>query len=112
MKKQKQTAKKCAALKGWKGIKPAGITEPASAVELKTGEWRSQRPVHLPDKCIHCLQCFIYCPDVAIKVEQGKFKEIDYHHCKGCGICAAICPAQAIKMVNESEAREKEKKKK
>lgn len=108
---KKQTKKKVkCSLKGWKTIKPAGITEPASAAELKTGDWRSQRPVHIPEKCIHCLQCFIYCPEYAIKVENDKFKEVDYYHCKGCGICASICPVAAIKMVDEAQAREEEKK--
>ncbi|MFP3216806.1 MAG: 4Fe-4S binding protein, partial [Vulcanisaeta sp.] len=27
--------------------------------------------------------------------------EIDYDHCKGCGICAHECPVKAIKMVPE-----------
>ncbi len=25
----------------------------------------------------------------------------DYEHCKGCGVCAAICPKDAIEMVPE-----------
>jgi pyruvate ferredoxin oxidoreductase delta subunit len=28
---------------------------------------------------------------------------IDYEYCKGCGICAEECPADAIKMVEEGD---------
>jgi pyruvate ferredoxin oxidoreductase delta subunit len=26
---------------------------------------------------------------------------IDYAHCKGCGICAKVCPVSCIEMVKE-----------
>jgi len=26
---------------------------------------------------------------------------IDYEYCKGCGICAQVCPTKAISMVEE-----------
>lgn len=109
MSEKKEPQQLCKIEKGWRSIKPAGITEPGSAKELRTGDWRSKRPVHDMEKCIHCLQCFIYCPDCSIITEEGKFKEFDYYHCKGCGICAKVCPVKCIEMVDEYEAKEKEK---
>ncbi|HHY18845.1 MAG TPA: 4Fe-4S binding protein [Firmicutes bacterium] len=90
----------------WKEIPMAGIIPNAgSAQEFKTGDWRVRKPIHDEDKCIHCLRCWVYCPDVSILVEDGKVVGIDYDHCKGCGICAKVCPekVQAITMVSQSE---------
>jgi Fe-S-cluster-containing hydrogenase component 2 len=47
--------------------------------------------------------CHLYCPDSAIDFETI---EIDLDYCKGCGICASICPPKAIKMVQEIECVE------
>ena len=88
--------------KGWKEIPIGGtILEPGNAIEYKTGSWRTFKPVWHEDKCIHCLVCWMYCPDEAIIVEDGKFIRFDYDYCKGCGICANECPTkvQAIEMV-------------
>jgi len=85
------------------------ILKPGNSVEYETGEWRSLRPVWDEEKCINCMFCWLYCPDVAIKVEDGKVKGIDYKYCKGCGICAYECPdrCQAIRMIKESEAEDR-----
>lgn len=32
--------------------------------------------------------------------------EIDWNYCKGCGICADVCPPLAIAMVPEAAAAE------
>jgi pyruvate ferredoxin oxidoreductase delta subunit len=90
---------------GWKEIPIGGtIVKPGNAVEYKTGDWRSERPVVDKDKCINCLQCWIFCPDSSILVKDEKMAGYDYFHCKGCGICAKICPVQAIEMVAEENA--------
>jgi pyruvate ferredoxin oxidoreductase gamma subunit len=31
-----------------------------------------------------------------------KVIDFDYQYCKGCGICAEMCPTGAIKMVREA----------
>ena len=51
MPKKKEPMETCKVLGTWKSIKPAGITEPGSASELRTGDWRSQRPIHILEKC-------------------------------------------------------------
>jgi 2-oxoacid:acceptor oxidoreductase delta subunit (pyruvate/2-ketoisovalerate family) len=52
--------------------------------------------------CNLCDNCFIFCPDVAIhKREEGELNEIDYEHCKGCGICMEECPRDVIVMEEE-----------
>jgi len=88
--------------KGWKEIPIGGmIKEAGNALEYETGDWRTFKPVIDKEKCINCLQCWIHCPDSSIKVEDGKVVGIDYKHCKGCGICAKICPVKCIKMEKE-----------
>jgi 2-oxoacid:acceptor oxidoreductase delta subunit (pyruvate/2-ketoisovalerate family) len=50
--------------------------------------------------CFGCDNCYGVCPDNAIiKLGTGEYQyEIDYDYCKGCGLCAAECPAGAIEM--------------
>jgi len=45
--------------------------------------------------------CWLYCPDSSVIVSDEKMKEFDYDHCKGCGICAKVCPVKCIKMEKE-----------
>jgi 2-oxoacid:acceptor oxidoreductase delta subunit (pyruvate/2-ketoisovalerate family) len=52
--------------------------------------------------CNLCDNCYIFCPDVAIRKENEN-NVIDYDHCKGCGICVEECPRDA--MVMEEERR-------
>jgi 2-oxoacid:acceptor oxidoreductase delta subunit (pyruvate/2-ketoisovalerate family) len=91
--------------KGSKQLPIGGlILDAGNAIEYKTGGWRTYRPVVDRDVCTNCLQCWLFCPDMCINVEEGKMVGYDYEHCKGCGICAAVCPVKAIKMVLETES--------
>ena len=89
--------------KGWKDIPIGGlIDKPGTAKEYNNGDWRTFKPVVDKEKCINCLQCWIYCPDSSIIVKEGKMECFDYGHCKGCGRCVSMCPQQAITMTFES----------
>ena len=75
-----------------------GIATGGTMSKQNTGSWRSQVPLTDFDECIHCMQCWIFCPDCAITVKDGKKTGTDMQHCKGCGICATECPVDCIKM--------------
>jgi pyruvate ferredoxin oxidoreductase delta subunit len=84
------------------------IVEAGNSNEVKTGGWKSKKPVLKDGACAGCLRCAVYCPDMAIKLMElvdakGMKKtvvdSIDLEHCKGCGICANECPVKAIVMV-------------
>ena len=86
-------------MKGWKEIPEGGlILEPGNSINYKTGSWRAKIPVRDECKCVHCLICWMYCPDGAIIIEDKKIKGINFDFCKGCGICANQCPKEAIIM--------------
>ena len=84
-----------------KRVFAAGETPEATAFEagylvsVNSG-WRSIRPVIDTGRCVGCEQCYLYCPDGVISIQNGK-AVIDYDFCKGCGICAKICKLGAVR---------------
>ena len=46
-------------------------------------------------------RCWFYCPDSAIVLDGETFTGFDLDYCKGCAICAEVCPVGAIEMVAE-----------
>lgn len=75
-----------------------------TSVEVKTGLWRTMRPVIEYDRCNHCWWiCSSTCPHNVINVEDNS-PVIDYDHCVGCLVCVAQCPPHAIKAIAETEA--------
>ena len=88
----------------WKDIEIGSIaTEPGSARQYKTGDWRSRKPIYNFERCIKCGLCYIFCPDGCIYQNDDGYFEADLYHCKGCGICARECWPGAITMVEEEE---------
>lgn len=85
------------------------MSKPSIGEAGRTGDWRGKRPVlFAPEKCsavklnaASCQLCWVYCPDGCIA--RGVGPVIDLDHCKGCGICAEVCPTGAIEMQPEAE---------
>jgi pyruvate ferredoxin oxidoreductase delta subunit len=82
-------------MKTWKEVNPGAIVlEAGSARKFKTGSWRANKPKWIEENCIQCMLCWIYCPDMSVKVKDGKREQFDYDFCKGCGLCALECPGK------------------
>jgi pyruvate ferredoxin oxidoreductase gamma subunit len=78
----------------------------ATSVQIKTGLWRTMRPVIDFDRCNRCWWiCSTFCPDGAIGVTDEGAPHIDYDHCKGCLVCVAVCPRHAIEAIPEVGAQ-------
>jgi 2-oxoacid:acceptor oxidoreductase delta subunit (pyruvate/2-ketoisovalerate family) len=80
------------------------ITKANTALNNKTGSWRTKKPITDFDKCIGCSMCAKLCPDACItmkKTKKGLKPVTNYDYCKGCALCAKECPVKAIKMEKE-----------
>lgn len=82
---------------------PGSVVGAATAEAAVTGSWRTYLPITDFENCVHCLRCWIFCPEGAVKIEDGKRKGIDLKYCKGCGICATECKAECMEMKLEAE---------
>jgi len=79
-------------------------TTPGSSRANKTGSWRTgKKPKFLQENCIACQLCVLSCPEGIVKGKEKNSFYSDYDYCKGCGLCAAVCPKQDIVMVPEEE---------
>lgn len=76
---------------------PDNTAYEAGFLVTKNAGWRYIRPVVDLEKCVGCLQCYLYCPDGVISREENKVT-LDYDFCKGCGICKKMCRFGAINM--------------
>ena len=89
-------------LKAWNELALGGAVIPSQAPQPHTGGWRTGlKPEAETARCINCLLCWLYCPDSAVVLDGTTFTGFDYDHCKGCEICARVCPTKAIEMVPE-----------
>jgi len=90
---------------GWRDLPRGGvILEAGNSEEYGTGDWRVRRPIIDFERCTHCMFCWLYCPDISMLVKDSKLQGVDLGHCKGCGICAQVCPRDAITMIEEAKA--------
>jgi 2-oxoacid:acceptor oxidoreductase delta subunit (pyruvate/2-ketoisovalerate family) len=89
-------------LKDWQALEPGGTSLPATAPQPHTGGWRTGvKPAVDLAKCVDCLLCWLHCPDSAVRLTGTRFEGFEYDFCKGCEICAEVCPTDAITMVDE-----------
>jgi len=59
------------------------------------------------NKCIFCYNCYRVCPHAALKPDPGNSQmQCLSAACFGCGTCAGLCPANAIKLENEKAGSE------
>jgi len=89
-------------------ISAPDIHTSGNSVQIRTGLWRTLRPVIDYDHCNNCWWvCSTFCPDSAIAVRDGT-PVIDYDHCKGCMICVGVCPPHAIAGIPEFLAQKED----
>ena len=85
--------------------------KPAKSKGDKTGAWRvEKRPTFLQKNCIACKMCLLICPEGCISGKEKNTYYTDYTYCKGCGLCAQVCPKADIEMVSEEGASKGEQK--
>jgi 2-oxoacid:acceptor oxidoreductase delta subunit (pyruvate/2-ketoisovalerate family) len=89
-------------LRAWNELPPGGAVAPTDAVQPRTGGWRTGlKPEADTSRCVNCLLCWLYCPDSAVLLDGTAFTGFDLDYCKGCELCAEVCPVGAIEMVAE-----------
>lgn len=84
-------------------ISVPAVFAPATSTKMKTGLWRTVRPVLDLTLCKRCSLCATYCPENAITLDPQGYPKVDYDHCKGCLICVEQCPAHALNAVPEQD---------
>ena len=78
------------------------IVKPIKSKGDKTGAWRTKlRPNYLQKDCIACRMCISICPEGCVQGKEKNTFICDYNYCKGCGLCALICPKNDIIMTEE-----------
>jgi 2-oxoacid:acceptor oxidoreductase delta subunit (pyruvate/2-ketoisovalerate family) len=91
-------------LSAWRDVRAGGTVLPGEAVQPRTGGWRTGlKPEVDLSACVNCLLCWLYCPDTAVRVDDATFVGFDDDYCKGCELCAAVCPTGAITMVRDGD---------
>ena len=77
-----------------------------SSYTATVASWRVVKPVYNRDVCIDCQNCWVWCPDTSIISRDKQMLGIDYDHCKGCGVCAEVCPTNPKSLIMFSEMTE------
>jgi len=64
--------------------------------ETKRKMHRGSRPIYKEDACTYCGVCAEVCPFDAIKIKENKWKQ-NARNCFGCGVCIENCETGALK---------------
>jgi NADPH-dependent glutamate synthase beta subunit-like oxidoreductase/Pyruvate/2-oxoacid:ferredoxin oxidoreductase delta subunit len=51
--------------------------------------------------CTDCDNCRLFCPEMAVALENSEPRHIRLDYCKGCGICVVECPRNAMGLREE-----------
>lgn len=51
------------------------------------------------DKCNGCSWCVQICPTKSLEIKDKKAKMAAYYECVSCGNCQAVCPNDAITLI-------------
>lgn len=88
------------ARQGYDAVMGLADAQGSEAVAGRPKASGGRRPVYAPERmkrCHLCLNCYIFCPSLAISVDNDPFElQLDPNICTRCGICLAECPRNAI----------------
>lgn len=85
------------------GVSAVIFKSPCISVAAKLGYKIPGAKVVSEDKCIGCRKCIneLGCPALSLSTKENakgkQIVEIDRSLCTGCGLCAGVCPIEAIK---------------
>ena len=54
------------------------------------------------ERCIHCDNCVMVCPQLAVSEDDQGWKHIDPRQCDFCGLCIDQCYADALEQIGKS----------
>jgi 2-oxoacid:acceptor oxidoreductase gamma subunit (pyruvate/2-ketoisovalerate family) len=84
-------------------FKPAALKGNFAEVNLGLTGPREAERCFSCGRCTHCDTCLISCPDGVIRKTADGYL-IDSAYCKGCGMCVAECPRNAMEMQTKQES--------
>jgi len=80
-------------------VRKGGFHEIMQPLDLETAVSEASR-CFFCGTCSACDRCFIFCPEICVSDQGGKKDGYvaDPNYCKGCSVCAAVCPRGVMTM--------------
>ena len=89
-------------LKPWSELPPGGSSSATRPSSPETGGWRTGLKPQADLSTLRELPALLaLLPRLGGRLDGTTFAGFDLRYCKGCEICAEICPVDAIEMVAE-----------